>query len=56
MHTDIALTIAQTADSIMNGLLILVLAYFSLICIGGVVREVSDARKRRTAARKKHVH
>ena len=44
---NIALHIAETADTILNGLIILVLVYFSIIVISIGIREYRDTRKRR---------
>ena len=52
---NIALQIAIAANEMLNVIIILVLAYFSLICIGMIIREVSDARKRRAEDRNRHV-
>lgn len=44
---NIALELAKTADTILNGLIILVLVYFAIIVISMSIREFSESRKRK---------
>ena len=52
---NIALQIAIAANQMLDVIIILVLAYFSLLCMGMIIREVGNARKQRAKERNRHV-
>ena len=54
-RVDIVLQIARIADTTLNALILLVLVYFTIVCLSLVVGEISETRKRRAEGSKTDV-